>query len=351
MDTTSSYLKKLKFDPKLAFGWVAKYITNMRLVLLVILLISAFGISSYLALPRRLNPEIKIPIVLISTVLPGANPTDVESLISVPIEDAVRGIDGVKTVTSSSRESVSIVNIEFESGTDPDKAKADVQSAVDAVNDLPEDAVTPNVQKLDFENQPIWTFSLHGAQDRGSLIRFSRNLKQELEDLTTIDKVEITGLDEQEIQIIIKPEVVSSYAVNPQAITGAIKTALSSFPAGNVKTETGIFSLSIDPAATEIADLRNLRININNSVYTLSDIAEVREISKPDQNESFIMENGEISSTVTFSVYRVSGVNFDVASKDSEEKVNEKLEQSGNGFKISTITNTAEDIDHEFGLL
>ena len=351
MDTTSSYLKKLKFDPKLLIGWVAKYITNMRLVLLIILLISAFGISSYLALPRRLNPEIKIPIVLISTVLPGANPTDVESLISVPVEDVVRGLDGVKTVTSTSRESVSIVNIEFQSGYDPDKAKSDVQSAVDSISDLPEDAVTPNVLKLDFENQPIWTFSLHGAKDRGSLIRFSRDLKKDLEDLTTIDKVEITGLDEQEIQIIVKPEVVSSFSVNPQLITGAIKTALSSFPAGSVRTETGIFSLAIDPAATKIDDLRNLRINLNGTVVALSDIAEIREISKPDQNESFIMEGGEISSTVTFSVYRVSGVNFNVASEDSKEKVDEKLAQSGNGFDISTITNTAEDIDHEFGLL
>ena len=351
MDTASTYLNKLKFDPKLLGGWVAKYITNMRLVLLIILLISAFGISSYLALPRRLNPEIKIPIVLISTVLPGANPTDVESLISVPIEDAVTGLDGVKTVTSTSRESVSIVNIEFESGFDPEKAKTDVQSAVDGVNDLPEDAITPAVQKLDFENQPIWTFSLHGAQDRGSLIRFSRDLKKDLEDLPAIDNVEITGLDEQEIQIIIKPEVIASFGVNPQLITGAIKTSLSSFPAGNVRTQNGIFSLAIDPAATKINDLRSLQINLNGAVMSLGDIADIQEISKPDQNESFIMEEGKISSSVTFSVYRVSGVNFNVANEAAQERVNEKLDESGNGFKISTIVNTAEEIEEEFGLL
>lgn len=351
MDTTSSYLKKLKFDPKLLTSWVAKYLTNMRLVMLIILLICAFGIQSYMALPRRLNPEIKIPIVLISTVLPGANPTDVESLLSIPIEDAVRGLDGVKTVTSTSRESVSIINIEFESGYDADKAKADVQSAVDAVNDLPEDAVTPAVQKLDFENQPIWTFSLHGAEDRGSLIRFSRDLKNQLEDLSEIENVEITGLDEQEIQVMIKPEVVSSYGANPQAIAGSIRTALTSFPAGNVRTETGTFSLAIDPAVSKIDDLRNLQINLDGKVMNLSDIAEIKEISKPDQNESFIMENGTASRSVTFSVFRVSGVNFDVANKAAKEKVDQRLEQSGNGFKISTIMNTAEDIEEEFGLL
>ncbi len=353
MDTTSTYLKKLKFDPRLLLSWIAKYITNMRLVLLVILMISAFGIQSYMALPRRLNPDIKIPIVLISTVLPGANPSDMESLISVPIEDVVRGLDGIKTVTSTSRESVSIVQIEFKSGFDADKAKADVQSAVDSVSGLPEDAQTPAVRKLDFENQPIWTFSLTGAHDRGSLIRFSRNLKNELEDLTSIDKVEITGLDEQEIQIIINPEAASSFKVNPQILLGAIKSSLSSFPAGNVRTDSGIFSLSIDPAVTKIDDFRNLKVNLNDQIVSLTDLAQIREISKPDQNESFILENanGNISSSATFSVFRVSGINFDVANKDAQEKVKEKLAASGNGFKIFPVINTAEQIDEEFSTL
>lgn len=348
MDTTSNYLKKLKFDPKLLTSWVAGYLKNMRLVLLLILMISAFGIQSYMSLPRNLNPDINIPIVIVSTVLPGANPTDVESLLTIPIEDAVRGLDGVKTVTSSSRESVSVINLEFESGYNADKAKADVQSAVDSVSDLPEDAQTPNVLKLDFENQPIWTFSLSGAHDRGSLIRFARDLKKQLEDLASIDKVEITGVDEQEIQIIVKPEVITSFGVNPQVLMSSIKTALSSYPAGNVKTESGIFSLTIDPAVSQIDDLRNLKINLNGSVLSMSDIAEVREVSKPDQTESYILENGEISSSVTFSVYRVSGVNFDKANADAQEKVKARLAESGNGFKISTISNTADQIEESF---
>ncbi len=351
MDTTSSYLKKLKFNPKLLVSWVAKYLTNMRLVILVILMISAFGIQSYSALPRRLNPEIKIPIVLVSTVLPGANPTDIESLVSVPLEDAVRGINGVKSVNSSSRESVSIVQIEFQSGFDPEKAKTDIQSAVDTVNDLPEDAQTPNVQKLDFENQPIWAFSLAGAKDRGSLIRFSRDLKKDLEDLSTIDKVEITGIDEQEIQVIVKPETVSSYNINPQVLMGAIKSSLSSYPAGNVRTDKGIFSLTIDPGITKIDDFRLIKVNLGGTLVSLSDIAEIKEISKPDQSESFILENNHVSSSVSFAVYRVSGVNFDVANKAAQDKVNEKLKASGNGFQIFTVLNTAEEIDKEFSTL
>jgi multidrug efflux pump subunit AcrB len=348
METTSAYLKKLKFDPKLLTGLIAAYLVNLRFLTLIVLGIIAFGIQSYFALPRTLNPEIKIPIVIVSTILPGAGPTDIESLITVPIEDVVRGVDGVKKVTSTSRESASIVQIEFQSGYNADKAKSDIQSAVDAVNDLPEDAQDPNIQKLDFENQPIWTFSLAGAKDRGSLIRFSRDLKKELEDLASIDKVEITGLDEQEIQIIIKPAAISTYGINPQSLLGAIKSGISSFPAGNVKTADSTFSLSIDPAVTTVDELRETKISLNNQVVALSDIAEVREISKPDQNESYILHDGQVSSSVTFSVFRLSGVNFDVADREAQDKVNEKIAQAGNGFKVLTILNTSEQIGESF---
>lgn len=315
---------------------------------MIILLICAFGITSYTALPRRLNPEIKIPIVLVSTVLPGANPTDIESLISIPIEDAVRGVAGVKKVTSSSRESVSIVQIEFKSGFDPEKARSDIKSAVDSVNDLPEDAQVPNVLKLDFENQPIWTFALSGAKDRASLIRFSRILKKDLEDLATIDNVQITGIDEQEIQIVIRPETVSSFGINPQVLLGAVKSSLATFPAGNVRTDKGIFSLTIDPGITKIDDFRSIKINLEGKIVSLSDIAVIEEISKPNQNSSFILENDNISNSVSFSVFRVSGVNFDTANKEAQAKVEERIHGSGNGFKVFTVLNTAEEIDKSF---
>lgn len=84
-----SYLKRLKFDPKLKDSLIAKYLVNPRLVFLLLFTILIVGVTSYSSLPRRVNPEIKIPIVIVSTVLPGANPEDVESLLTEPLESEV----------------------------------------------------------------------------------------------------------------------------------------------------------------------------------------------------------------------------------------------------------------------
>lgn len=348
-NSKSEFLKFLKFDSKLNNSIIAKYLTNPRLVILVLLLILGVGINAFLTLPRNLNPEVKIPIVLVSTVLPGASPADVEQLVTVPIEDAINSLDGVKSVTSNSSENVSIVNIEFNSGIDPEKAKTDVQSAIDSVGDLPDDAQDPNVIKLDFENAPVWTFVLKSNKDEASLFKFAKNLSEDLENLPEIDNVEVSGLEETEIQIVINPQAYLTYGLNPQSISQAVSTGLRSFPVGNIRTETSTFSLAIDPQVITIDDIRNLNINVSGQTVLLGDIATISESPKPDQPQSFIADGNDISRALTFNVFRVKTVNIDKSVEAARKTVDEEVGKfDKNGFEAVTLLNTSEEIDHQF---
>src|SRR3989344_3433889 len=219
MKEKRSYLERLKFDPALLKTAIAKYLTNFRYVLLLIIAIIAAGSFSYFSLPRRLNPEVKIPIVSVSTTLPGASPQDIESLVTIPIEDQIAGLENVDTITSTSVDNFSNVLVEFQSGVDPDGAKDDVQSAVDLAGGLPDEAQTPNVQKLDFENQPVWTFLLTTEKDEATLMRFGQNLKERLERIPTVKNVTITGVEEEEIQVLVKPNVQNEFGVDPMAVS------------------------------------------------------------------------------------------------------------------------------------
>src|ERR1700712_3648327 len=103
MPELTTYLKQLQFDPKLEHSFFGRYLRNIRLVVLLVLLVVALGIFSFLNIPRVLNPQINIPIVTIATILPGASPDSIESLVTIPIEDSVTSLQKVKTVTSSSQ--------------------------------------------------------------------------------------------------------------------------------------------------------------------------------------------------------------------------------------------------------
>lgn len=351
MEQSVSYLKNLKFNPRLNNSWIAKYLSNPRLVILVLLSVIFLGSISYASLPKRLNPEVEIPLVIVSTVLPGANPQDVESLVTVPLENTIRSIEDVATVTSTSQDSVSVIQIEFESGINTDEARVNVQSAVDQVS-LPTDAQNPQVQKIDFENQPVWTFILTGSSDPASINRFATILKDELESRPLIDRVRAGGLEEQEVSILVSPDVLSSYSVNTMQISQSIRTAFSSFPAGSVRTENSTFTLSIDPLVNDIEDVRNLKINLNGSVVPLSSIATITERSKPNAfGTYFASKDTKATRTVVMDVYKTTSADIDAAVVDAEHTVEELVKQQEGTFAVQSIQNSGELINEQFNHL
>ena len=347
-----SYLSQLRFDKKLKKTAVAKYLNNPRLVVLLILIVVIAGVFSYFKIPKVLNPDVKIPIVIVSTVLPGAGPNDVESLVSVPIEDAVSGLEKIDTVTSTSQESVSVIVVQFLSGVDPDKATQDVQTKVSSVNNLPKDAITPKVQKLDFQNIPVWSFNVTGTSDIASLMQFATNLENKLKDVKTIERVAVSGFETQEIQVVIKPEAISTYGLNPGLMSAAITAATNSYPAGSIKTDTSAYSLTIDPEASSVEDVRNLRIAIGGKSVLLSDVSEIFLRNKPAQAPSYLATAKEKPvRSVRFDVYKTSSATIDKAITDAKQVTNAKTAEYNNVFKIHSILDTQTEIDRQFNEL
>ena len=345
----ASYLKHIRYDKNLTNSFLAKYLKNPRLLILILLIIITLGSYSYLNIPRRLNPEIKIPLVIVSTVLPGASPADMESLVTNPIEDSLRGVSDIKTFSSSSTDSISVIQIEFNSGTDADRATSDVKTAVDSV-ELPDDALDPSVRKIDFEQFPVWTFSIiNKNEDSASLINFSNELKARLESVGSIDNVTISGLEEQEIQILIKPEAISSYGFNPSQVISQLPSALKAFPAGNLRTDNYSYTLTIEPSVKSIDDIRNTNINLGQQIVKLSDIAIVAEKSKPSQGQSFVLENKkDPTQSVSFQIFKSENANINKTVDDAISVTDELLKNYEGEFSIFTTSNVSDQIDEQF---
>jgi multidrug efflux pump subunit AcrB len=349
VDSAQSYFQRLSFDPKLAQGFVAKYISNIRIVMLLIITLILLGVMSYYSLPKRLNPEVKIPIVTVATFLPGAGPQDVESLVTIPLEDKVRNLKGVDTVTSVSRDNVSFITLQFFSSVDRDKAKDDTKSAVDSVTDLPANAQSPNVTALDFEDQPVWTFSITTENDVPALMRFSDELKRKIDDLPKVDRVITSGYDTQEVVVQVDPEKVQQLGINPLTLAQNIKRGVASYPAGTITTDRYSFALTIDPSITKLQDIRDMRVTIQGKTFALGDVATVVEKSKPDQAITFLT-NKETTPrrAVTFYVYKTSSTNIDEAAKSVKDTVDQVLNEQHGKFKLTTLVNTSNEITKQF---
>jgi hypothetical protein len=301
-EKSQSYMERLRFDPRMMGSAVAKYISNIRLVILIAVTISLLGVMSYLSLPKRLNPEVKIPIVTVQTILPGAGPEDVESLVTIPLEDEVRGVKGVDTVSSFSQNNVSYITAQFFSTVDGEKAKVDVQTAIDSVTGLPSNATTPVVKVLDFEDTPIWTFAVTTDQQVPDLMSFTDELKNKIDDLPKIDRVVTSGFETQEIVITVTPEKVQEFGLNPLALSQSIQKGIASYPAGSITANDHQYSLTIDPSILTI-DSHSKAENLGAAAWAESN----KKMFVPQSCDSDVGDvavTTDVASTIVTNAYR-----------------------------------------------
>ena len=176
-------------------------------VLVLALLVFIFGVTSYLGLPRESDPDITIPNVFVSTSYRGVSSADMETSVTMEIEKKLKGLDGLKKIRSVSAEGLSSINIEFVTGTDIDQALQDVKDKVDeALGELPDDLdEDPLVFEVNFSEFPIIVFSLSGTCGLPCLKKIADDLEDDIEAVTGVLEVDVTGGVEREIRVEVDP--------------------------------------------------------------------------------------------------------------------------------------------------
>lgn len=249
------------------------------LLIVIFTVLILFGVQSYLSLNYNLLPKIEVPTVSVSTLYPGASAAEVQTTVTEKLEDAFSSVEGLDQITSTSQESVSIITISFKSGTDIDKAERDVQRKADqAMNDLPDDAERPQVNKVNLEETPVIKAGVTANIAPRNLYDLVDNqLRPVLQNVAGVGQVNIIGGDEREIQININQQKLLSFGLSIAQVTQAINNANLSFPAGSIETKNQQLSIRYDANVKSLDQLRNLVIlqHPGQGVVYLRDIAEI----------------------------------------------------------------------------
>ncbi len=302
-----------------------KYLNNIRLVILGYIVVIIAGVLALMNLPREMMPSINLPMAVVSVVLPGASPADVEELITIPLEDSLRGIKEIDKISSSSMENSSLIILQFTAGTKKEEVIREVQQKVDATR-LPTEAMKPMVSKIDFTETPVWTFALEGS-DKVGLNLVAKKVQEALEKQATLDRVEVTGLSEREIGVFISSEKLREFNLHPVLLNQIIAAASNNSPAGVLELGKLSYNVSLDKTLIDIKSLRELPLMINGQNYLLGEIAEIYEQEKPDVKNSFqLNDKGEIKEVVTLNVYKVAGTPIDANAKLAKKVTQEVLQ-------------------------
>jgi len=253
---------------------------------LVSLLLVIMGIATVLGMNREVFPNVSFDWVTVTTVYPGSTPLDVEKLVTVPIENEIKEVDGIKEISSSSTDSVSSIGIKLDPDTsNKQKVIRDIQTAVDRVNDLPSEVEDPLVEEVESKFYPVIEVSLSGDMSEKKLREYVDMLEDEIEDIKGVAKATKSGYRDREIHVLVDPEKMKENYVSIDEMEIALAARNISQPAGRLDTKDIEFSVRTTGEFTTVGEISNVIIRANDSGNWLriKDVAEVKDTFK-DEN-------------------------------------------------------------------
>ena len=267
--------------------------------LLVVLALAVFGISSLLGLRLELMPDMDMPVMMVMTIYPGADPESVEELVSSEIEGKVGALSGVDSVTTYSQENSSMVLLQYDYSVDINDAYLDLRAALDSVErSLPDDCQSPIVMKMDINSMPSMMYSLSTTDGSDVLSLANDEIVPELKAVSSVASVEVSGGRENYIQVKLDEEAMNQYGLTMSSIAQFIATTDFTVPIGSLEQGTQSISAISTADVTTVEDLREIPLfTATGSMIHLSDVADVQWSQKdPDSISRY---NGEETLTVS----------------------------------------------------
>ncbi|HKL88790.1 MAG TPA: efflux RND transporter permease subunit, partial [Salinibacter sp.] len=243
------------------------------------LILAVGGLVSYLTIPKESNPSIEFPQIVVTSIYPGASPSDVESTVTQVVEQEISSINGIDEMRSTSSEGVSTIVVEFTPDVATDKAYQEVNRAVDrAQPDLPSAVEDPLVDEINTDDFPIMTVNLSGTYSLARLKEVAEDLQDEVEGISTVLEANLIGGLTREVQVNADLSALKTHNVSFNDLISTIQQENTNIPGGSIDIDRLNYLVRVDgqfdDPANQIEDLVVKTTPSGRSVY-VRDVANV----------------------------------------------------------------------------
>lgn len=266
---------------KSLIGWFADRELLGWLITIMILILGTF---CYISIKRETFPNVSYDMIAVTTIFPGATSSEVEKLITNPLELHLKEVNGIKQMNSVSAEGRSLISLMLDTDqTTLEKAKNDVESAVDSFTDRPSDAKEPIVLAVESKLAPVIGLTVYGNIPEKELRIAAKFLEKNLRDIPGLAKVNFDGLRDVEFLVEAMPDRLSRYQITLEELVGALKRQNLSIPGGVIEGNmTGKKEIAIRTSGQydnpqDIAQTV-IRANDVGEIVKVSDVAKVTEV-------------------------------------------------------------------------
>lgn len=333
------------------------FTTRSRFGIVLILAILFLGFMSITGIPKESAPEVDVPIAVVTTVLPGASPEDVEKLITNVLEEPLKNsLDDVRNITSGSSEGLSAITVEFEASADIPKSMRSVRDEVDAAKgELPSEALEPRVIEIDFASDPVVTATLSADIPQELLYQLGEDAADELEDIRGVSSVSVGGVEKREVSVIIDRSALAQHGLTVSDITRAITGANIALPVGSIQLGDAEFPVRLagDIATSqEVADIPIIGIGgVPVYVRDIATVVDGRE--EPTTLSRTSLDNNPSINSVSFEVFKSSGAKITEVSSSVRERLDEMTATGGllEGMQVHVMFDSGEQLNDDLTIL
>lgn len=310
-------------------------IKNKVAVYILIAIIIVVGWTSYSSLPREASPDITIPLIIVSVPYIGVSPIDIEGLVTQPLERNLKGLKDLKQIASVSKEGLSTIRVEFNTGVDIDEALRRVRDKVNSTrSQLPTDILEPVVTEINLSEFPIMYVNVGGDVGLARLKRIVEDLQDRVEGIPGVLRADISGGLEPEVQVNCDVYRLAAYQIGFDDVVNGIKNENLSIPGGTIDDGRRAFVVRVPGEFKTVKPLEDLVIKIQNGkpIY-VRDVAEV-DYSFEDKKSYARLGGDEV---VSLGVRKRAGENLLRIADEVKKIVNEKEKTlpAGIGLTVS----------------
>ncbi|HWB33818.1 MAG TPA: efflux RND transporter permease subunit [Candidatus Paceibacterota bacterium] len=323
------------------------FLEKRKFTLLLIAALVLWGVVAAVKITKESAPEVSIPVGIVTTVLPGASAADVERLVTDKMEEHLANIENLDTLTSTSRDGVSSVVVQFLASADLDKSIATLKDDVDkAKPDLPSEAQDPIVSDVNFVDQPVLIISVSADQPFAKLAELGDTVKDELQTVPGVSRVDVSGVRNREIDIVIKKAALAQYGLSLPQVISAISAANSSLPVGAIRVDNVNYNIAFQGSFDNVSDIGSVAIlNVGGQVIYLRDIADVSDGVESANSYSRVSVDGKPSEqAMTLLVYKVRGDDVTTVTKAVRAKLGELQSTTLSGSQVVVSLDAGDEV-------
>lgn len=269
-------------------------VSRSRAVLVALFVLLVAGTVAYRGIPKEAQPDVDFPYLSVAVVLEGVSAEDAERLLVRPLEQQLRNIEGIKEMVASATEGRASVTLEFEPEIDIEQALTNVREKVDqAKAEMPADAREPTVNEIKFSQfDPMLVINLGGSLPERTMNSIARKLKDRLQAVDGVLEVNLAGIRDEVLEIVINPLAMESYGLSPADVLNFVQRNNRLVAAGSLQSEQGRFAVKVPGLIESPEDLLSLPLKTDGQkVVYFRDIAQVHRTFK--DAESYSRLNGK----------------------------------------------------------